>query len=122
MTTTTSLEQSKRLKELGAPQDTDFKWCDGTSYDPIQLVKYPPLKNSEIIAAYTLSELLEWVKTFIKEPEFIRMDIGVMTKLQVVLPTKIGESIMETHRIQVDSPTPLDACYKLCIAIKEGKV
>lgn len=58
----TSLELSKRLKELGASQESYFKWVDGELWDRTMQSDYETpgtAPRSEWIAAFTASELGE---------------------------------------------------------------
>jgi len=61
----TTLEQSKKLKEWGAPQDAGKWWFPHREMETHKLIEWKLLDNrggsDESVAAYTLSEIIEWL-------------------------------------------------------------
>lgn len=59
---TTTLEQSQNLKELGAPQNTQFYWVKSETEEVYALYFSEYLNDHPLtFAAYTLDELIEWL-------------------------------------------------------------
>ncbi len=69
----TSLSLSKRLKELGVPQDSLFWWVDWSAEQHPEgshgwyLENSPHYKGCESISAYTVAELGELLPSYITE-------------------------------------------------------
>lgn len=114
----TSLEQSKRLKELGAPIGTYFWWFDIRSDDgtkPGYVLREFDTKydagSAKGIAAYTLSELIDWLGhdfgiLIMIDPDQWECHAGIIYPQDEAMKSEIGK-------------TPLDAVYNLAIAVKD---
>lgn len=120
---TTTLEQSRRLKELGAPQDTYFCWYKDKSHAEIPPWIWNPTEMSEfqrsssevpLASSYTLDELIEWIGydvTFLSRQS--TMSPGMWSATREVPGSKMfGDDVTKYGE------TPLEAVYNLCIAIK----
>lgn len=111
---TTTLKQSKRLKELGAPQDTVFAYRDGVlllnNYD----IAY--VEHKEIIPCYTLSELIEWLPKEIDGYILALVPVNNLQEWEAIYLAKKGEPL-HGDGFAVGK-TPLEAVYNLAIAVK----
>lgn len=115
---TTDPTQSKRLKELGAPQDTYFVYVEGTETALPNSILYN--LDQIICHAYTLGELIEWLgdhfggmgwqKTAQGEKEFIARESLVSWIKHEGSDQKEGFGA-----------TPLDAVVALAEAVKGGR-
>lgn len=115
---TTNLEQSKKLKELGAPQDSTWWWvycpkkslgisdAEYESEDNWEHVLFHRRNNhlEETIPTYTLDELIEWLGDGFRSLDY--MPISGNWQSSSIETTEYGA-------------TPLEAVYSLCIAVKE---
>lgn len=126
---TTTLEQSKRLKELGAPQDTYHQWfnhhqtndsqweLEQRDWKWLKAVCLEQAPSAEYYAAYTLEELIEWLPSeYVKDVKYyFHLDwIG-----QKWLAGYSDSDMKDDKSIQnCSGKTPLEACYNLAIAVK----
>lgn len=103
---TTNLEQSKLLKEWGAPQNTVYFYGDGTLY---MGGKKPPesyvFGKKEYCSAYTLQELINWLGDDFIDITHNRVD-----------PYYFCYYAREEKMVQ--GSTPLEAVFLLAQAIK----
>lgn len=106
---TTSLEQSKKLKELGAPQDTILCFSErGVTWFKEDIVSHPVIVKC---AAYTLQELIEWLGD-----DFTSLDSG-----GEIQEKKVSRYYVATgKRGYFGGITPLEAVYNLAVAIKSN--
>lgn len=117
---TTTLEQSKRLKELGAPQDTYFGWgvfVQGGNMQMAPQYAFKGIDEPVDCAAYTLEELIEWLpREYIKDKKYyFHLDWVGSTWL-----AGYSDSDMKDDKsIQnCSGETPLEAVYNLAIAVR----
>ena len=121
----TSLEQSKKLIELGIDVNTaDMYW----DYDVIKHEDYPMVMDEQFddtcIPAWSLSALLELIKN----------SVGSNVTFELVyLPSTTngrGERLNETFRFSVDDiftemdiyeKEPIDAVYSMVVWLSENK-
>lgn len=116
---TTNLEQSKKLKELGVPQETFLRWekerLSGKWYtyktDKVEYI-HP---NTKWYAAYTLDELIEWL-AFHYSPTLWAFRPDGWKEGDVRYRATSAYSGYGEH----EGATPLEAVYNLCCAIKEA--
>ncbi len=116
---TVSLEQAKRLKEWGAPQNTEFNWIivdDGpqvfhnSKEFELSDYKFAIYKGC---AAYTLSELLEWLGDDFNQIRNMHDDYR--GRYAAYNYTDNRDEYAEAY-----GDTPLDAVFALCEAVKGG--
>lgn len=118
---TTTLEQSQKLKELGAPQDTYFVWCeDVTTFSKGKYKKPYLLKrgsdyaklgitvSSRYTVAYTLSELIDWLGD----------DFHQLVKYNSFWFAHRTRSYSRDDLPEGAGTTPIEAVYNLTIATK----
>ena len=113
---TTTLEQSKRLKELGAPQDTELCWfhhVDKENETDYELGFMDYKKNWSIdIAAYTLSELIDWILQGFEGNFCLDTQDNHSEWYATIMPYDSKAICGDT------SKSPLDACFALAVALK----
>lgn len=120
---TTNLEQSKRLNDLGTPQDTYFFWNPHLDFhnhfDDYQLeITNRTMSNKPVYAAYTLSELIEWLG----KDEVIRFTITDKMAL-ATLEEDNPENVRSNMFVKGwgKGNTPLDALVALAEMVKGDK-
>lgn len=129
---TSTLEQSKKLKELGAPQGTCFIWAqtpvpgergfhlaEGRYDIEWQLLgdfkEIAITMGGEKVSAYTLQELIEWLPTQIDGYLFSFMAFSTKKG------SPWGAAYLDldgTSLYDSTGKTPLEAVYNLTIAVK----
>lgn len=114
---TTTLEQSKRLKELGAPQDTEFNW--------IMVDNIPELHHSSkefVLADYKFSvckecaahntdSLIEWLGD---DGSSLSLSGGYSLYF-------MAETVRSGFKVQREGKTTIDALVALAEAVKGEK-
>jgi hypothetical protein len=114
----TNLELSKKMKELGFPQFSQFSWvgCNGLENQPslshkVNKADYEKLKNPEwfFYSAYLASELGEWL------PEFIE---GWLMGIHKFEEWSVGDSSGSILRSKKDKNLP-NAMAKMLIHLTE---
>ena len=120
--TTTTLEQSKKLKELGMVDSPTLVWIqlkheltDTKNWDTwnLQLTsivhKASPLSDYNIVSAYTLDELIEWLGD-----DYFNLDRSGSDWWAT------NSYLGEEQNTVAKGGSPLDAVYNLAIAVKGG--
>ena len=112
---TTTLEQSNRLKELGAPQEVShYSWYKDEKWQgPYSRLEWDEIGygNEKRYAAYTLSELIEWLGD----------DFHFLQRKDNGLFYCISAFEKEVQTLYGPGATPLDAVFALCEAVKGEK-
>jgi hypothetical protein len=122
----TTLEQSKKLKELGAPQETHFFWnfndampSQGWFLDDEHLA----YSEEHTVSAYTLEELIEWIVGEKRNTFYLEYDDEWS-----VYETEPPKDYKWHARYYPNTPigfydvhgeTPLEAVYNLAVALRE---
>lgn len=112
MNITTTLAQSKRLKELGAPAETIFSWINVFEYGPQVGMSESSPKSRVICRCYTLSELIDWLGGDFQRLEKTHMD-GNSSYVCDYTHNELGDGKC------FYGPTPIDALVALAEAIKQ---
>ena len=120
--TTTNLEQSQKLKELGLPQDMTYVWVKNT-YDGKYFLR-EKVKGHAELCAYTLDELIEYLGDSFGHLCRWEGDSGVIwfASEQLTIDGKYNSSEIKAYDSRgCSGRTPLEAVYNLVVAIKEAK-
>ena len=114
----TTLEQSKKLKEWGAPQDTAMVWIDFESEDEWELeernLAMPPPDVIPWFAAYDLESLIEWLGDDFNKLRWHPSDYHQKGGFMAYNRTENSEVYREGFGV-----TTLEAVYALVLAIKQ---
>lgn len=121
---TTTLEQSQKLKELGAPQETEHDWYSITLSDKTHYRCVPRLdeaifstlggKTVKEYAAYTLEELIEWLGE-----DFYKLYHDLAEHPNRAWFAKNVDDLT-TNGICASGKSALEAVYNLAVAVKGG--
>jgi hypothetical protein len=106
---TTNLDQSKKLKAIGAPQETAFGYYNGDLLNlssDVESRKYYNLV-AKTCAAYTLDELIEWLGD----------DFQMLARMRKEDTYRWGAQ--STKKKTAKGDTPLEAVYNLAVALRE---
>lgn len=106
----TTLQESRKLKEWGAPQNTDFTWVKGVAgYQTVYGDKNRFGKVEDMYSAYSLEELIEWLGNKFSGLLFVD---GKYEAFYGKPMTDTSQSLYEGY-----GETPLEAVYNLCEVI-----
>lgn len=117
---TTNIEDSIKLRDIGAPQDTVFAWNNRQELADMRELFKPVSLNfdgkKDYYAAYTLSELIEWLGD----------DFGSLQQHQEkYLKSDFSAVSVKNHGKEIVcrafGETPLDALVQLTLAVKTPK-
>jgi hypothetical protein len=114
---TTNLEQSRKLKELGAPQNTELGWFERLDYSFCDwtLDKDGERSVNYTVAAYTLSDLIEWLGYSFTS---LYRESGLAPGNWSATKEVPGSSMPYSDAITRYGETPIDALVALAEAIK----
>ncbi len=116
----TTLDQSQKLKEIGATQQTQFGYLNGKLIEVRGLNSMAAAIIGDWFAAHNSDSLIEWLPDMYTDGEHYG--------LQIMVSGDEWEAGYVTHfnggdksKLIAYGATPLEAVIALCVAIKEGK-